>query len=563
MTKKTGYVALARKYRPQTFTEVLGQPAVSVTLVNALGSRRIHHAYLFTGPRGVGKTTMARILAKALNCVKGPTAQPCGECDPCREITASSSLDVLEMDAASHTGVENVREVIIETVALAPSRDRYKIFIIDEAHMLSTAAFNALLKTLEEPPPHVVFVLATTELAKVPATIASRCQRFRFRPIPVDGLKAHLADLAAKEKIPASPAALELLARSADGSLRDAVSLLDQCRSFTDGEVTVELVREMFGFVPEDILLGLAQALAGADAAVLGGWLKKVYEEGVEPAHLLRDLRAGLQDVYLERVGLAGRTDQRWSKVFAGISGEHLRFLLERVNKTLEDLRQGDSQRLVLELGLFGCLEAAGDLTEWVKRLEDLERRLVSGAAPAAAARTAYAPAPASAPAPAPVTVVTAAPKPAPQPAATPVAGPLAEFWPRLIAAVREERPAVAAALEAARPVAMPDGSCKVLCARLFDMQQITRAAELIKVKLAALGVGPVAFKAEVDAARADSNEVVDPEVPEQAGGSPDDGVWQDVTQPDAKPAKGPSSLSRAEKILGGSTRFVKKKPAA
>ena len=161
------------------------------------------------------------------------------------------------------------------------------------------------------------------------------------------------------------------------------------------------------------------------------------------------------------------------------------------------------------------------------------------------------------------MTVVTAAPKPAPQPAATPVAGPLAEFWPRLIAAVREERPAVAAALEAARPVAMPDGSWKVLCARLFDMQQITRAADLIKAKQAALGVGPVVLKAEVDAARADSNEVVDPEVPEQAGGSPDAGVWQDVTQPDAKPAKGPSSLSRAEKILGGSTRFVKKKPAA
>ena len=272
--EKAAHQVLARKYRPQGFEGLVGQNAVSQTLANALTAKRVHHAYLFTGPRGCGKTTTARILAKALNCVKGPTPEPCDECPSCREIALSSSLDVLEMDAASHTGVDDVREVIIETVALAPTRDRYKVFIIDEAHMLSTSAFNALLKTIEEPPPHVAFILATTEVHKIPATIASRCQRFKFRPVAPEPLAEYLAVIAKKEKISVESEALALLARAAEGSLRDAVSLLDQCRSVGEGKVTVESVREMFGFVPQDLLLGVAQALHARDPQALAGWLK-------------------------------------------------------------------------------------------------------------------------------------------------------------------------------------------------------------------------------------------------------------------------------------------------
>src|SRR5512145_2750581 len=251
------YQVLARKWRPQQFDDVIGQPAVTRTLANAITSGRIAQSFVFAGPRGVGKTTTARILARALSCEKGPTADPCGTCDSCREIAEGRDIDVLEIDAATHTGIDNVREVIISGLAIMPVRDRYKVFIIDEVHQLSSASFNALLKSVEEPPPHVVFVMATTELAKIPDTILSRAQVFEFRAISSRAIAEQLRKIADTEQIDASDEALALLARSAEGSMRDAQSALDQVVAFAGGRVTVDEVSAVLGLVGRDLLFDL------------------------------------------------------------------------------------------------------------------------------------------------------------------------------------------------------------------------------------------------------------------------------------------------------------------
>ena len=543
---KAAHQVFARKYRPQGFEELVGQAAVSQTLTNALATKRIHHAYLFTGPRGCGKTTTARILAKGLNCAKGPTAAPCDECVSCREITTSSSLDVLEMDAASQSGVDNVRQVIIETVGLAPTRDRYKIFIIDETHMLSTAAFNALLKTIEEPPPHVVFILATTELHKVPATIASRCQRFKFRPVAPEPLAEYLAGISKKEKISVEPEALQLLARAAEGSLRDAISLLDQCRSVGEGKVTLESVREMFGFVPVEMLLGAAQALLARDAKSLAGWLKKVYEEGVEPAQFLKDLRAALEAVYLEKLGAGSGADPVWSSALSGATADGLGFLLKRLNRTLEELRFGDSPRLALELGLFSALEAAHDLSQWVLRLEALEKRLSAGGGGPALAPAPARPAPAAASAPAPASAAAAA-------AAAPSAG---ASWEAFVAAVSEQKIALGATLQACPHSALPDGGWTIRFAKPFDRDAAERARPFLEATLAALAGRPLALELALNAAApAAPADIVDPAIPETPGGAPAGTRWKDVTE-------GPGEsggLKKAEGVFGGKARIVKK----
>lgn len=554
--EKAQHQVLARKYRPQGFEELVGQPAVSQTLANALTSKRVHHAYLFTGPRGCGKTTTARILAKALNCEKGPTPEPCDECTSCREIALSSSLDVLEMDAASHTGVDDVREVIIETVALAPTRDRYKVFIIDEAHMLSNSAFNALLKTIEEPPPHVVFVLATTEVHKVPATIASRCQRFKFRPAAPDILAEYLAVIAKKEKVAADPEALSLLARAAEGSLRDAVSLLDQCRSAGEGKVTVESVREMFGFVPQDLLIGVASALLARDAKALAGWLKKIYEEGVEPAQLLKDLRAAIEGAYLVKLGAGEPVDALWTKALSGASAEGLGFLLKRLNRALEELRYGDSPRLALELGLFSALEAANDLGAWVARLEALEKRLAAGGGGSGLSPAPSLSAPVSRPAP--VETDDSIEPEEEASAIAPVSGGSIS-WPALVEAVSKVKITLSTALERAKGETIP-GGYRITFPKAFELDMAKRSTAVLEDALAKLAGRPLTLELVLGASDAPPvSDIVDRLAPEPKTGvdAPPGTRWKDIGE--GAPGAGTAGLKNAEGVFGGKARIIKK----
>ena len=285
------YRVLARKYRPADFDSLIGQEAMVRTLSNAIDSGRLAHAFVLTGVRGVGKTTTARILAKALNCTvhDGPSISPCGACDNCKAIAESRHVDVLEMDAASRTGVDDIRE-IIESVRYAPVSARYKIYIIDEVHMLSKNAFNALLKTLEEPPAHVKFIFATTEIRKLPVTVLSRCQRFDLKRVEADVLIAHLAKLVEQEGCKAEDGALKLIARAAEGSVRDSLSLLDQAIAHGAGEVTEGQVRDMLGLADRALILDLFAQLMTGDAASALGTLRKQYDSGADPAVVLNDL---------------------------------------------------------------------------------------------------------------------------------------------------------------------------------------------------------------------------------------------------------------------------------
>lgn len=294
MTEPAAYRVLARKHRPADFATLIGQDALVRTLTNAFESGRLAHAFILTGVRGVGKTTTARIIARALNCIGpdgkgGPTINPCGICEPCRAIAEDRHVDVIEMDAASRTGIGDIRE-IIEAVRYAPASARYKVYIIDEVHMLSTAAFNGLLKTLEEPPPHVKFVFATTEIRKVPVTVLSRCQRFDLRRVEAERLAQHLTDIAAKEGVEVAPEALALIARAAEGSVRDALSLLDQAIAHGNGAVETEAVRDMLGLADRGQVLDLFEAIMKGDVPEALRLYGQQHEAGTDPEAVVRDL---------------------------------------------------------------------------------------------------------------------------------------------------------------------------------------------------------------------------------------------------------------------------------
>ena len=287
----SNYTVLARKYRSQDFKSLIGQDVLVKTLTTAINTGRIAHAYIFTGIRGTGKTSTARILAKALNCLSsdGPTANPCGVCENCKAIAAGQHIDVLEIDAASHTGVDNMRD-ILDAAQYRPTNGRYKVYIIDEVHMLSTSAFNALLKTLEEPPAHVIFILATTEIRKVPVTILSRCQRFDLVRVPVETLKRHFAWIAGQEKIELSDAANELLARAADGSVRDGLSLLDQAIAQTGGHVDEQSVLDMLKRADRGVVVNFMETLLSGDTSAALAKADEIYNNGADLAMLFSDM---------------------------------------------------------------------------------------------------------------------------------------------------------------------------------------------------------------------------------------------------------------------------------
>ena len=355
------FQVLARKWRPQRFDDVVGQQATTRTLKNAITSGRIAQAFVFAGARGCGKTTTARILARALNCVTGPTPDPCGECDACVEIAQGRDIDVLEIDAASHTGIDNIREVVIAGLSIAPARDRYKVFIIDEVHQLSTASFNALLKSIEEPPPHVVFMMATTELHKIPDTILSRSQVYEFRTIPTPAIAAQLKTIAAAEGIEVPEAALMLMARAAEGSMRDAQSAFDQVIAFAGLTITGDDVSTVLGLVGRDLLFDIIEAVVDEDAPKAFALADRATESGHDLRLVCRELAGVIRDMTIVSIdpsrvleaGMGEADAARMSALAARFSREDLMRAFDVLSRAELDIRAAAQPRFHFEMALL------------------------------------------------------------------------------------------------------------------------------------------------------------------------------------------------------------------
>ena len=354
------YLVLARKWRPRSFEELVGQDHVRRALTNALDSGRIHHAFLFTGTRGVGKTTIARIFAKSLNCEKGVTSKPCGECSACRDIDAGRFVDLLEVDAASRTKVDDTRE-LLDNVQYAPARGRYKVYLIDEVHMLSTHSFNALLKTLEEPPPHVKFLLATTDPQKLPVTVLSRCLQFHLRRLPLQQIQERLAFISEAEKVEFEPAALRAIARGAEGSMRDALSLLDQVLAFGGGRALESEVRALLGTLDRRHVEAILEALAAKDGAALMACVQQLDERAPDYDQALGELAAAIQRMALLQAipDLRGE-DEEQDQVLAVLAGrftpEDLQLLYQIAIMTRRDLDFAPDARGGFEMALLRML---------------------------------------------------------------------------------------------------------------------------------------------------------------------------------------------------------------
>jgi len=387
------FQVLARKWRPQRFDDVIGQRGVTQTLRNAIGANRIAQSFVFSGPRGVGKTTTARILARALNCVNGPTADPCGVCDACVEIAQGRDMDVIEIDAATNTQVEKVRTVIIEGLGMAPARDRYKIFIIDEVHRLSNNAFDALLKSIEEPPPHVVFMMATTEIEKVPATIQSRSQVFELKAIGVKQIGDQLRRIADAEGITADEAALLLVARAGDGSMRDAQSAFDQVIAFAGTTITAEDVASVLGLVRRDLLIEIASAVAADNASTLFDLSARAVEAGYDLRLVVRELARLTRDLLVLSIDPSRVSDpeiaaeaerQALLDLSRRFSGEDLMRAFDVLTKAEYDIKGSMQPRYHLEMALLRWvhLRKLTPLADLIKQMEGGPRAVGAPAPP-------------------------------------------------------------------------------------------------------------------------------------------------------------------------------------
>ena len=448
------YVALYRRWRPESFADLVGQEHISRTLSRAVTSGQTSHAYLFTGPRGTGKTSTAKILARALNCAEGPTLTPCGVCDSCRSISDGSSMDVFEIDAASNRGIDEIRD-LRESVKFAPTEGHYKIYIIDEVHMLTTEAFNALLKTLEEPPERVIFILATTEPHKVPATIQSRCQRYDFHRITVTEIRDRLIYVCKESDIAAEEDALGIIAAQADGGMRDALSILDQCMALAEGTLTAERVQEALGLVGRAWIRRMAGEIAARDAAALIAQLSELLQSGRELKQVLAELAQHFRRLMIAGVGgavsaaeLCAGDAEELRMDAAQFTQEEIMSILRRLNETMQELRTSPQPRIAVETLLIGLCHTEGAapsgestapptggadaarIARLEAQVEELAARLAAGGTPVSASASATASAaPSSRPRAAKAD--GAAAKPAPKKAASSAAKEAADGAPR------------------------------------------------------------------------------------------------------------------------------------